>query len=189
MRHFATQFMREEDDDALWDTPSWTALYDAHLRALRRIDNPPGSGALTLPRPGASGLAGDPAWLRARFVAHMLDDEGFRAAMAPPEGIDLVVATDDGIVAAFAFPGAGLRASIAAMAGALLAGTIRVGLVIVPSTELRPLLAMTEDASASAATLLWTELGAEVDRGMFGLSIVEHDGETDDPAVMPLRLS
>jgi hypothetical protein len=181
--------MREEDDDALWDSESWNALYKAHIRAVRRIDNPPGSGALTLRRRGGGGPAHDPAWLRARFVAHLVGEEGYRPAMEAPAGIDLVVATPDGVVTAFAFPHPDLRAGIAAMAEALRAGTIRVGLAIMPSNDLRPMLGMGDEASTIAAMTLWQEVGAEVDRGMFGLSIVEHDEETDDPAVPPLRLS
>lgn len=191
VQHLGTQFMREEDEVVL-DSKAWDALYAAHMRAIRRIENPPGSGALTLRRPGGPGGANDPAWLRARFVQSMVGDEGFAPVMDAPAGLDIVVASGDGEVTGFAcWPGSGeaLRQAVGAIAGGLQEGWLRVGLVILPSASLLPLLAVADECGTGAAMAAWGEVGDAVTQGSFGISIVEQDGVTDDPAVATLRLS
>lgn len=189
MRYLATQFMRDEDE-VVDDSAAWDALFVAHRNAIRRIDNPRGSGALTLRRPEA-GVANDPAWLRARFVRHLLHDEGVRAVTEGSGGFDVLAETEDGITTAFDWAAgdlAGLRRSVAMMATALEHGTIRAGILIVPSAELNELLDLPDRATTVQAMKAWGEVAEAIGRGTFGLTIVEHDGHTNDPAVPPLAL-
>lgn len=191
MQHLGTQFMREEDE-VVFDSTAWDALYKAHIRAIRRIDNPPGSGALTMRRPVPPVLAGDAAWLRDRFLRHLVADEGYAPVLDAPDGLDLVVASGDGIATGFAcFPGseAALREAVGVIASGLRQGWLRVGLVVVPSASLMSLLAAPGEWGTGAAMAAWGEVGDDVTQGSFGITIVEHDGETDDPAVAALRLS
>ncbi|MBR0661015.1 PDDEXK family nuclease [Neoroseomonas oryzicola] len=189
MRYLATQFMRDEDEVVV-DSAAWDALFVAHRNAIQRIDNPRGSGALTLRRPEA-GIANDPAWLRARFVRHLLHDEGIRAVTEGSGGFDVLAETEDGMTTAFDWAAGdlgGLRRSVAAMAAAFRHGTIRAGILIIPSAELKELLDLPDRATTAEAMQAWGEVADGIARGTFGLTIVEHDGHTNAPAVPPLAL-
>jgi hypothetical protein len=189
MRYLATQFMRDEDE-VVADSAAWDAVFSAHRKAIGRIDNPPGSGALTLRRPGP-GVANDPAWLRARFLRQMALDGAGGAAADGPEGFDLVVATEDGITTSFDWADgdlAGVRRSIAGMAAALRTGAVRAAILIVPSGDLKELLDLPDRATTMQVMQVWTEMAEGIDRGTFGITMVEHDGQTDDPAIPPLAV-
>ena len=190
MRYLATQFMRDEDE-VVADSATWDEIFAAHRIAIRRIDNPPGSGALTLRNPGP-GIANQPAWLRARFLHEMAQDEAVRATTEGPEGFDLVVTTPDGITTAFDWADgdlAGVRRSISGMVAALRAGTIRAAILIVPSSDLKDLLDLPDRATTAQVMQVWAEMAEGIDRGSFGITMVEHDGRTDHPAVPPLSLT
>lgn len=77
------------DQGEVISSPDWKALHDSYVRSIESIDNPRGSGRLTLRRKvrQANGqwLRNGVGYLRTRFLEHIRDTEGWQ-----PEGnVDL----------------------------------------------------------------------------------------------------
>jgi len=158
------------DQGNVISSDDWKSLHESYVRSIQSIDNPPGSGKLCLrkklPLPNNQWLRNGVGYLRARFLDHIQNVEGWktegvvdlaRDRQQPPirlypslekyrepitsnfGGFDLVTKGDDKTKIAIEWETGNISSSHRSMnklAIALGAGIIQIGVLIVPSRNL-----------------------------------------------------